>query len=237
MSTNLLIKDQNLQLSAKAPPPDDKLFERIARGIETDGYVHLLAALPEVITDSLLDYLAELDGHNFRSANTGRGVARAHNRFVRRDRIHWMEETCPSASAWFDWTHHLKTFLNQRLILGLFSFECHLSHYRPRDFYRKHLDAFKGESNRVLSLVVYLNRGWQPDQGGELVIYSPEDGSELLKVTPEFATLALFLSEEFPHEVLPTHRDRYTVAGWFRLNSSINDNIDPPRYEAGVNTH
>jgi len=47
-------------------------------------------------------------------------------------------------------------------------------------------------------------------------------------VTPMFATLVLFLSEEFSHEVLPTARNRYAVAGWFRLNSSINQHIDPP---------
>ena len=34
---------------------------------------------------------------------------------------------------------------------------------------------------------------------------------------------------EFPHEVLPAMRDRYAIAGWFRLNSSIANNIDPPR--------
>ncbi|MGB0443129.1 MAG: 2OG-Fe(II) oxygenase, partial [Pseudohongiellaceae bacterium] len=114
------------------------------------------------------------------------------------------------------------------LFLGLFSFESHFSHYQSGDFYRKHLDAFKGEANRVLSLVTYLNRGWEPDQGGELVIYSPEDGTELVKVTPMFATLVLFLSEEFNHEVLSTSRNRYSVAGWFRLNGSIKDSIDPP---------
>ena len=119
-------------------------------------------------------------------------------------------------------------FRSRRLFLGLFSFESHFSHYQSGDFYRKHLDAFKGEANRVLSLVTYLNRGWEPNQGGELVIYSPEDGTELVKVTPMFATLVLFLSEEFSHEVLPTARNRYSVAGWFRLNSSINQHIDPP---------
>ena len=47
-------------------------------------------------------------------------------------------------------------------------------------------------------------------------------------VTPSFGTIVVFLSEEFPHEVLPAKRDRYSIAGWFRLNSSIANNIDPP---------
>jgi len=148
---------------------------------------------------------------------------------VRRDRIAWMEAGDPDAEAWFDWTERLKNFLNRRLFLGLFSFESHFAHYAPGDFYKKHLDAFRGDANRVLTLVTYLNRGWEPDQGGELVLYAPDGGDEIGKVVPGFGTLVIFLSEEFPHEVLAAGRDRYSVAGWFRINSSINRQIDPPR--------
>ena len=212
----------------RSPPPEDELFEQIAQGIETKGYICLPSALPESIADSLIDYSAQIGSREYHKAATGRGQDQARNQFVRRDRIHWIEEAHGASEQWLEWTRRLQTYLNRRLFLGLFSFESHFSHYQAGDFYRKHLDAFKGESNRILSLVAYLNRGWEPDQGGELVIYSPEDGSELVKVTPGFATLVLFLSEEFSHEVLPTTRDRYAVAGWYRLNNSINHNIDPP---------
>jgi SM-20-related protein len=212
----------------RMPPPEDHLFELIASGLETKGYVCLPAALPENIADGLVDQLAQIESREFHKAATGRGNDRTRNQFVRRDRIHWIEESDPASIQWLAWAQRLQAYLNRRLFLGLFSFESHFSHYQSGDFYRKHLDAFKGEANRVLSLVTYLNRGWEPDQGGELVIYSPEDGTELVKVTPMFATLVLFLSEEFSHEVLPTARNRYAVAGWFRLNSSINQHIDPP---------
>jgi len=112
------------------------------------------------------------------------------------------------------------------LFLGLFSFESHFAHYPPGAFYKTHLDAFKGESNRILSVVTYLNSGWLPDDGGEMVLYTETDS---LSVTPALSTLAIFLSEDFPHEVLPTQRDRYSIAGWFRLNTSIGDQIDPPK--------
>ena len=212
----------------RMPPPEDHLFEQIAGGLETKGYVCLPAALPEDIADGLVDQLAQIGSREFHNAATGRGNDRTRNQFVRRDRIHWIEESDAASSQWLAWAQRLQDYLNRRLFLGLFSFESHFSHYQSGDFYRKHLDAFKGEANRVLSLVTYLNRGWEPDQGGELLIYSPEDGTELVKVTPMFATLVLFLSEEFSHEVLPTARNRYAVAGWFRLNSSINQHIDPP---------
>ena len=35
-------------------------------------------------------------------------------------------------------------------------------------------------------------------------------------------------SKEFPHEVLPANRDRYSVAGWFRVNTSLANKADPP---------
>lgn len=50
-----------------------------------------------------------------------------------------------------------------------------------------------------------------------------------IKVAPLHSSIVIFLSEEFPHEVLPAASDRYSVAGWFRVNGSIDNRIDPPR--------
>lgn len=82
--------------------------------------------------------------------------------------------------------------------------------------------------------MVYLNQNWSAEDGGELVIYNNQmsdssivDNSKTI-VVPSFGTIVTFLSEEFPHEVLPAMRDRYSIAGWFRLNNSIANNIDPP---------
>ncbi|MEQ3446267.1 2OG-Fe(II) oxygenase [Pseudoalteromonas sp. XMcav2-N-2] len=113
--------------------------------------------------------------------------------------------------------------------MGLFSFESHFAHYASGSYYKRHYDAFRGETNRVLSLVTYLNPGWGHNDGGEMVLYQDDHDLEGIKVVPLHGTLALFLSEEFPHEVLPAKRDRYSIAGWFRVNTSIAGKIDPPR--------
>jgi SM-20-related protein len=68
---------------------------------------------------------------------------------------------------------------------------------------------------RVLSSVVYLNPNWDIADGGELVLYDTTD-SELTRVQPLAGTAVFFMSEEFPHEVLPARRERYSIAGWFR---------------------
>ncbi|MGB2150512.1 MAG: 2OG-Fe(II) oxygenase, partial [Cobetia amphilecti] len=46
---------------------------------------------------------------------------------------------------------------------------------------------------------------------------------------PEAGTFVCFLSEQIPHEVLPTHQARASVTGWFRRNSSQGNLVDPAR--------
>lgn len=206
----------------------DSLFEAIARDLRDKGFSINPNALPHELAESLWLHLQDTQANQFVRAGIGREDDHTLNEFVRTDEICWITGESEAGQQWIDWTQKLQSYLNRRLLLGLFSFESHFAHYAPGDFYRKHLDAFKGEANRVLSLVVYLNPGWLPEDGGELVIYTDEDSQDTVNVTPAFATLVTFLSEDFPHEVLPAMRDRYSIAGWFRVNTSNGDRVDPP---------
>jgi SM-20-related protein len=115
-------------------------------------------------------------------------------------------------------------------MMGLFDYECHFSRYPQGAFYRRHLDAFQGRTNRILSTVCYLNPDWQPGSGGELLIYADEQSQDPIEwVEPCFGTLVVFLSDRFPHEVLPTQRERLSLAGWYRVNNSLGGVVDPPR--------
>ena len=182
--------------------------------------------LPPEVARVLVSYADAVDADDFHAAAVGRGVEQQRNRFVRRDLIHWMDERDPALAPWHAWTESLRVHLNRQLFLGLFSFESHVAHYRPGDFYRRHVDAFRGEANRVISLVCYLNEAWKEGDGGELVLYT-DPGP--VTVQPTYRTVVLFLSEETPHEVKPAQRDRFSVTGWFRLNSSSLERVDPPR--------
>ena len=118
----------------------------------------------------------------------------------------------------------LRVGINQRLFLGLFDYESHFAHYEIGAFYQKHRDAFNdhkktGQPIRMLSTVLYLNKDWQDDNGGELMIYNDSE-QPLEKVVPYFGRLVIFLSEKFPHEVLPAKRERKSIAGWFRVNQN-----------------
>ena len=203
-------------------------LDTIAEGLYARGYCVLPNLLPSPIVMALIHAFDKKEAE-LRPAEVGRGDDQQSNVFVRRDRITWLDPQDPVLAEWFDAMQVLRLALNERLFLGLFDFECQLAHYAPGGFYRRHLDAFRGRSNRRVSLVAYLNRGWLPDQGGELAMYAAEHEREsFVKVTPALGTVVLFLSEEIPHEVLMASRDRYSVAGWFRVNDTLDNRLDPP---------
>lgn len=214
---------------SNTPDDNDGLFAGIAQDLVEQGYSIQVGQLPLSVLNPITEYCHSLHSVKFVPAGIGRTLTFQQNRFVRRDEICWITGESTAGQIWLDWTARLQQYLNQRLFLGLFSFESHFAHYPPGAFYKRHTDAFVGEANRVLSVVVYLNPDWQHDAGGELVLYQDEDDNEGIKVTPLLGTIVVFLSETFPHEVLPAKTDRYSIAGWYRLNQSRSHRVDPSR--------
>lgn len=213
---------------------DDPLFSKIAEDLISKSWSVVDGALPPGLSLNLLTTIQSHNVPEFNEAGTGRNRDHQLNPFVRRDRIRWISGESDAELDWLQWSGALQHYLNRRLFLGLFSFESHFAHYGPGDFYKKHVDAFKPNGNergarREVSLVTYLNPAWQPEDGGELLIYDA-DGSEVIqRVLPRQGTVVVFLSTEVPHEVLPAKRDRFSIAGWFRLNGSLEERADPPR--------
>ncbi len=205
------------------------LFAAIANDLLDKGYSINPGALPAELAEALWQQVVQISSGQFERGGIGRLNRHMQNDFVRSDEICWISDDSDAGQQWLRWAGTLQAYLNRRLFLGLFSFESHFAHYGPGDFYKRHLDAFRGEANRKLSIVSYLNSGWLPEHGGELVLYRSREDLEGIRVTPGFGTLVVFLSEEFPHEVLPACRDRYSIAGWFRVNASSAERVDPPR--------
>lgn len=201
------------------------LFDNICHDIAEKGYSIQPGALSLEMANRLASQAISLHEGQMVEAGIGRGDNYVKSEVIRKDEIAWINRGQPEVDSWLDWTENLRQTINQTLFMGLFSFESHFAHYPPGGFYRKHVDAFKGEKNRVLSVVAYLNSSWLPEEGGELVLYTSDTS---INVTPLMGTVAVFLSEDVPHEVLKTNRDRYSIAGWFRVNNSINNMIDPP---------
>lgn len=207
----------------------ESLFEAIALDLVDKGYSVQINALPSGLSDILHYHLTNMAEYKFSEAGIGRKLNQQHNAGVRNDQIAWINGESPAGVRWLQWSQALQAYLNRHLFLGLFSFESHFAHYAPGHFYRRHVDAFKGEANRVLSIVTYLNPNWIESDGGELVIYRDPTDVSGFSIIPDFGTVTVFLSEEFEHEVKPARRDRYSIAGWYRLNSSTLNKVDPPR--------
>jgi SM-20-related protein len=150
----------------------------------------------------------------------GVGRAKDHDvvRRIRRDKTRWLDGSSPAQTAYLAFAEALRREVNYRLMLGLFAFEAHYAVYESGGFYKRHIDSFHGARNRMLSSVLYLNRDWDRSEGGLLRLYAPDSDRLVQEVVPEFGTLAVFLSEDIPHEVTPARRERFSIAGWHRCN-------------------
>lgn len=196
----------------------DVLLDDIAGALQRPGYCILDNCIPHGLADRLREELQTGFCSLLQPAGVGRGGGFQRNQDIRRDKIHWLEPVTPAVTEFLSWMDRLRTGLNQRLFLGLVDFECHFAVYGPGDFYQKHLDAFRGARGRRVSTVFYLNSDWATVDAGELVLYD-EAGEQILEqVAPKNGRLVIFLSEEFPHEVRPANRQRFSIAGWFRVN-------------------
>ncbi len=153
----------------------------------------------------------------FRAAGVGRERRRAPE--LRGDELVWLEPATASAAqrAVLDRLEELRCELNRECLLGLFELEAHLAAYPPGAGYPTHLDRLRDDDARVLSIVLYLNPGWRAQDGGALRLYLEAAGrAPYADVAPVGGTLVAFLSDRFPHAVLPARRERLSLTGWFR---------------------
>jgi SM-20-related protein len=201
-------------------PSDDGQFGCIASALHDKGYIVLPGVFEASMLNALFVHLHALEDGDFRRAGVGREDDHHVNPFIRKDEVCWLSRQDGPLCAYFDWAEALRLWLNRRLFLGLFDYECHYARYPKGAFYKRHIDAFKGSSNRRLTTVLYLNPDWNKSDGGELLLYPPDELTPLERILPSFGTLVVFLSEVFPHEVLPSNKPRYSLTGWYRINTT-----------------
>lgn len=185
----------------------------IADALAGSGWIMLDDFLPDAHCRALR---ASAEQAALVPARVGNGVHLQHRPSLRGDHTAWIEHSSAQAGErdLRAVLEGLRVALNESLFAGLEDVECHYAHYPPGASYGRHLDRFRDDDRRVVSCVIYLNRDWAEAHGGHLRIYS--EGDELLAhVAPESGRAVFFLSERFPHEVLPGVRDRYSVAAWF----------------------
>jgi len=192
------------------------LTQPTMNGLALHGWSQQNLFLSDELTLALaVECRIEAAGGALAPAAVGRGAARAVRAEIRGDRILWLKAGQSAAcDSYLLIMEEMRVALNQEFFLGLDSYESHFAHYAPGAAYQKHLDRFRDDDLRTVSVVIYLNPDWPVEQGGALRLH-PLDAPPS-DVSPLGGRLVVFLSADMPHEVLPATHDRLSLAGWFR---------------------
>lgn len=177
------------------------------------GWYSCDAFLDPFLCEKLLN---DLHSSPLKKAKIGNGSSEHLNSGIRNDSIYWLDENndSPAQKEYLEEINALMMLLNRELYLGLKQFEGHFAKYDPNGFYAKHIDQFKGNNERLISVITYLNT---PKSGGELRIYKKDNPEEIeADIIPKTGSLVCFLSNQIYHEVRPTNSERYSVTGWLR---------------------
>ena len=199
----------------------EDLLNHISQEIYNNSYVVVDDFVDEGFRKALLkEQIDLLNQGQFTKAAIGKGDQKQVRTEIRSDEVLWMDSTAlsPLQAIFWEKVTEVQQVLNRRCFLGLKSFEGHFARYPIGSFYKRHLDQFHAVPHRIVTVILYLNESWTEADGGQLRMYFPqEDGSERVKdVLPLGGRLVVFLSEEIPHEVLPTQKDRISITGWLR---------------------
>jgi len=186
----------------------------VVDGIAEDGF----AIVDDFLTAEEIDAILRLDEFknsllHFKKAGVGQHRDKQINEGIRGDYIRWIDPaTAPAAlQSYLIRLKELISTVNQGLFLSLKDFEIHLTNYPAGTHYKRHLDQFKKNDHRKLSIICYLNTNWQAHEGGQLRVYLPNTEVDIL---PLAGRLVCFRSDLLEHEVLPATRERLSITGW-----------------------
>lgn len=192
----------------------NQIFDAIADGLAEHGY----AVIDQFLSQTEVDAILESDGfkagiESFKKAGIGKNHNLQINEAIRGDYIQWLDKTSTAGPVlvYLNRLSKLTQFLNQTLFLSLKDYEVHMTIYPTGSYYKKHLDQFKKDDHRKLSVICYLNPEWKEEHGGQLRIYLPDKTLDFL---PLAGRLVCFRSDQLEHEVLPSTRERLSLTGW-----------------------
>lgn len=189
------------------------IFEKIADGLAENGFAVADQFLSEEEVKSILNSKEFSGIEHFKKAGIGKNLNLLINESIRGDYIHWIDKISASGSikVYLDRLTDLIHFLNRSLFLSLKDYEVHMTVYPTGTFYKRHLDQFKQDDHRKLSVICYLNHDWNKNEGGELRLYLEERSLDFM---PTAGRLICFRSDQIEHEVLPATRERLSLTGW-----------------------
>jgi len=189
-------------------------FDRIADGLANDG----ISVVDDFLSKEEVSGIIHTDEFKngllrFKKAGIGKAQQKQVNETIRGDYIQWVDRTQapPSIQLYLERLSQLMVCLNQSLFLSLKEAEVHMTIYPVGSFYKRHLDQFKKDDHRKLSVICYLNENWTAEEGGHLRVYLQDGSADFL---PLAGRLVCFRSDLLEHEVLMAARERLSLTGW-----------------------
>ena len=176
------------------------------------------AVIDDFLSQQEIDSILALQGFKngllqFKKAGIGKNQDKQINEAIRGDYIQWIDPNNaePPLLTYLGRLKQVIAFVNQSLFLSLKDCEVHQTIYPIGSFYKRHLDQFKKDDHRKLSVICYLNKDWKEADGGQLRMFI---GHESKDVLPIAGRLVCFRSDLLEHEVLPATRERLSLTGW-----------------------
>ncbi len=186
----------------------------LADQIAENGYV----VIDDFLSQQEIESILALEGFKngmlqFKKAGIGKNQDKQINEAIRGDYIHWIDPNSaePPITTYLAKLRQVIAFVNQSLFLSLKDCEVHQTIYPIGSFYKRHLDQFKKDDHRKLSVICYLNKDWKETDGGQLRMFI---GNESKDILPVAGRLVCFRSDLLEHEVLPATRERLSLTGW-----------------------
>ncbi|MFM7429898.1 MAG: 2OG-Fe(II) oxygenase [Flammeovirgaceae bacterium] len=193
---------------------EESYLNKLADGLADQGYAEVDNFLSQQEVQAIL---ATDDFKNgllqFKKAGIGKSQEKQINESIRGDYIQWIDggTTQKAVELYLNRLRQLMEFVNRTLYLSLKDLEVHRTIYPIGSFYKRHLDQFKKDDKRKLSVICYLNTDWKESEGGQLRIYLPNGSTDIF---PLAGRLVCFRSDLLEHEVLPATRERLSLTGW-----------------------
>jgi SM-20-related protein len=193
---------------------EESHLNKLADGLADQGYAEVDNFLSQQEVQAIL---ATDDFKNgllqFKKAGVGKSQEKQINESIRGDYIQWIDggTTQKAVEVYLNRLRQLMEFVNRTLYLSLKDLEVHRTIYPIGSFYKRHLDQFKKDDKRKLSVICYLNTDWKESEGGQLRIYLPNGSTDIF---PLAGRLVCFRSDLLEHEVLPATRERLSLTGW-----------------------
>ena len=214
---------ENNDYLSSVPPEKEQLFEsffdKLADDLSEKGY----GMIDHFLTEQEFLQIREVanthkEEGNFKKAGIGSNQDFQVNKQIRGDYIRWIDpaKVATATQVYVQRMRDLMQYINRTCFLSLKDVEMHYTVYPIGTVYKRHLDQFRHDDHRRLSVICYLNDGWQPEHGGQLRLYLPRENKveEVVDILPTGGKLACFRSDLIEHEVLPATRERYSLTGW-----------------------